>query len=397
MSNPDYYEILGVPRDATAEQIKKAYRKLAMKVHPDVTDDPDAEDKFKEISEAYEVLSDSSKRAIYDRGGDPLGSGGGFGGFGGFGSEAFDIGDLFGAMFGGSFGGGRGPRPRVQRGKDQLMRVPLGLADAVFGATVPVSVNTYVACDACHGNGSADGSQPQTCAQCNGRGETIVTQRSLIGEIRTAQACPACQGYGDVIPNPCPDCHGQGRINKQRTINVRIPAGVDSGNRVHLEGQGEVGPGAGPAGDLFIEIQVQPHDIFRRDANNLETVIRLPMTAAALGTTINIETLESEREDCPPEDQFVALDIPAGTQPGTRLTIPGRGVPSLHPNRRGENPRGELGVTLLVQTPTKLDDHQRELLRQLAEARDETEPGLSHQPVEKGFFGRLKDAFSGND
>lgn len=400
MSSPDYYEILGVPRDADNDQVKKAYRRLAMKLHPDVNTAPDAEDQFKQVSEAYEVLSDANKRAIYDRGGDPLGGHGAdpFGGmgFGGFsGGEAFDIGDLFGAMFGGSFGGSRGPRPRVQRGKDALARVQLGLADAVFGATVPVSVNTYVACEQCRGAGSADGSDPLTCTQCHGRGEVTVSQRTLLGEIRTTKACPNCQGFGNIIQNPCPECSGHGRVNVQRTLNVRIPAGVDTGNRVHLQSQGEVGPGAGPAGDLFIEVQVKKHERFRREDANLETVIRLPMTAAALGTSIGIDTLESEREDCPPQDRQVRLDVPAGTQSGTRLTIPGRGVPSLHANRRGERPRGDMGITLLVQTPTKLDDAQRELLAKLAQLRDEQEPDLApRQPEERGFFNRLRDAFA---
>lgn len=403
MSTPDYYQVLGVSRDASADEIKKAYRKMAMKVHPDVATDRDAEDKFKQVNEAYEVLSDPNKRAIFDRGGDPMSHGpggdpfanmGGFSGFGSYGGQGFDIGDLFGAMFGQATTT-RGPKSRVRRGQDQLIRTKLTLPEAVFGVTKPVTFDTYLVCDSCSGSGSRDNREPVTCTQCNGRGEVVVSQRSILGEIRTSQPCPACQGYGNIIPEPCPECSGHGRIPQQRTINVKIPGGVDTGNRVHLQGQGEVGPGAGPAGDLYVEIQVQPHDVFRRDHENLEMVVRLPMSLAALGTQIDIDTLESELPDCPDERRQVHLDVPAGTQSGSRLVINGHGVPSLRANRRGENPRGDLGITMLVQTPTKLDSQQRDLLAQLAQLRGEAGPEVLTKPEEKGFFNRLKDAFSG--
>ncbi|WP_277032846.1 molecular chaperone DnaJ [Propionimicrobium lymphophilum] len=389
----DYYETLGVPRDASAEQIKKAFRRKARQYHPDVNDSPDAEDKFKAVNEAYAVLSDENKRAIYDRGGDPMSSGfdGGMGGFGGFSSQGFDIGDLFGAMFGGDFGGSRGPRSRVQRGKDLLARLELELSEAVFGITSELKINTFVACQNCHGAGSADGSDPVTCTQCNGRGDVTVSQRSLLGEIRTTQACPACQGYGTVIKNPCPDCAGHGRVNERRTLNVKVPAGVDTGNRIRLQGQGEIGEGAGPAGDLFVEIRVRPHERFRRVGQDLETYMNLPMTAAALGAKIDLGTLESERDDCDPNDSTVQIDVPEGTQTGTRVTVRGKGVPSLNDGRRGGQ-RGNLIVIFNVVTPTKLTDRQRELLAELAEERNETElkAEISH---DKGFFERLKDAF----
>lgn len=403
MSTPDYYQVLGVSRDASADEIKKAYRKMAMKVHPDVATDRDAEDKFKQVNEAYEVLSDPNKRAIFDRGGDPMSHGpggdpfanmGGFSGFGSYGGQGFDIGDLFGAMFGQATTT-RGPKSRVRRGQDQLIRTKLTLPEAVFGVTKPVTFDTYLVCDSCSGSGSRDNREPVTCTQCNGRGEVVVSQRSILGEIRTSQPCPACQGYGNIIPEPCPECSGHGRIPQQRTINVKIPGGVDTGNRVHLQGQGEVGPGAGPAGDLYVEIQVQPHDVFRRDHENLEMVVRLPMSLAALGTQIDIDTLESELPDCPDERRQVHLDVPAGTQSGSRLVINGHGVPSLRANRRGETPRGDLGITMLVQTPTKLDSQQRDLLAQLAQLRGEAGPEVLTKPEEKGFFNRLKDAFSG--
>jgi len=402
MSAPDYYSILGVSRDASADQIKKAYRKMAMKVHPDVATDPDAEEKFKQVNEAYEVLSDPNKKAIFDRGGDPMGPGGGdpfanmggFGGFSSFGGQGLDLGDLFGAMFGGAGSTTRGPKSRVRRGQDLLIRARLTLSEAVFGTTKPIKFDTHVVCTTCNGSGGANRQEPVTCTQCHGRGEIIISQRSILGEIRTAQPCPNCQGYGNIIPAPCPDCSGQGRVSEQRTINVKIPAGVDTGNRVHLQGQGEIGPGAGPAGDLYVEIQVAPHDIFRRDHDNLEMVVKLPMSLAALGTELDIDTLESELADCPPDRQKVHLEVPAGTQSGTRLTIKDHGVPSLRANRRGETPRGDLGVTLLVQTPTKLDDAQRELLGQLAQLRGEAGPEVMTKHEERGFFDRLKDVFT---
>lgn len=385
----DYYSLLGVSREASPDEIKKAYRKLAMKHHPDVSDAPDAAETFKQIQEAYEVLHDPQKRSIYDRGGDPMGSGGpGMGGFGfGGGAQGFDMGDLFGAMFGG--GGSRGPRPRVRRGQDALVRLSLTLAEASFGTTKPITVDTAVICPACQGNGSADGSQPVQCTTCHGQGDVTTVQRSFLGDIRTVQPCPNCRGYGSIIQHPCPECSGEGRVRSTRTINVKIPAGVSTGNRVHLDSQGEVGPGGGPAGDLYVEITVAPHDVFRREGDNLEMVVKLPMTAAALGTDVGLTTLEAERESADAEDARVTLHVPPGTQSGTRLVIPGRGVPRL----RGGG-RGELGVTLLVQTPKHLDDAQRDLLRQLAELREETRPEASVDKARKGVFDRIKDAFT---
>ncbi len=384
----DYYEVLGLPRDASAEQVKKAYRKLAMKFHPDVADDPASAEKFKEIGEAYAVLSDDKKRQMYDLGGDPMRNGGGMGGFGfpGGGTAGFDVGGLFDAMFGAQ--GARGPRSRVRRGQDALVRLNLTLAEAAFGVTKPIRVDTAVVCPGCSGRGSAEGSEPVTCSTCHGAGDVQTIQRSFLGDIRTVQPCPNCRGYGTVIPHPCGECSGEGRVRSHRTINVKIPAGVSPGNRVHLDSQGEVGPGGGPAGDLYVELTVSPHEVFRRDGDNLEMVAKLPMTAAALGTEVSIDTLEADVEGTQPDDARVKLAVPPGTQPGTRLVVPGRGVPRL----RGAG-RGDLGVTLLVQTPTSLDDAQRALLRQLAEARDETRPEAMVDRGHKGFFNRLKEAF----
>lgn len=385
----DYYEVLGVPRDATAEQIKKAYRRMAMKVHPDVATDEGSAEQFKAVNEAYEVLSDPNKRSVYDRGGDPMGRGGaGFNGFGGGFNGGFDFTNLVDAMFGAQ--SARGPRSRVRPGQDALVRLTLSLAEAAFGATKPLRIDTAVVCPRCSGRGAEDGSEPVTCATCSGQGEVTQIQRSFIGDIRTTQPCPSCRGYGTVIPRPCGECSGEGRVRSSRTINVRIPAGVDNGIRIHLEAQGEVGPGGGPAGDLYVELTVAPHEVFRRDGDNLEMAVKVPMTAAALGSQVPIMTLEAERDDSAEEDRTVEFEIPAGTQSGTRIAVKGRGVPKL----RGGG-RGDLGVTLLVQTPTKLDDTQRDILRQLAEARGETAVEATVHKGKGGFFDRLKEAFSG--
>ncbi len=383
----DYYQVLGVSRDASSEQIKKAYRRLAMKYHPDVADTPDAAEKFKEIGEAYEVLHDPHKRSVYDRGGDPLGNAGAAG-FGGFAGGAFDFTNLVDAMFGAQ-ASSRGPRSRTRRGQDALVRLSLTLAEAAFGVTKPLRVDTAVVCPKCNGGGANPGSSPVTCTTCHGQGEVTQIQRSFLGDIRTSQTCPACRGYGTVIPDPCGECSGEGRVRSSRTINVKIPAGVNTGNRIHLDSQGEVGPGGGPAGDLYVELTVAGHDVFRRNGDDLEVVVKVPMTAAALGTEVEIATLEAERDDLAAEEGTVSVTIPAGTQSGTRIAVPGRGVPKL----RGGG-RGELGITLLVQTPIKLDDEQRELLRQFAELRGEGRPEVSAAKHKGGVLGWLKEAFS---
>ena len=387
----DYYQTLGVSREATQDEIKKAYRKLAMMYHPDVADEPGSAEKFKEIGEAYEVLHDPQKRSMYDRGGDPLGGGFGGAGFGfppGFGGAAgFDFTNLVDAMFGGGQST-RGPRSRVRKGQDALVRVDLSLAEAAFGVTKPLKVDTAVVCPRCTGKGSEGGAEPITCSTCHGQGEVSQVQRSFLGDIRTVSACPSCRGYGTLIVHPCAECSGEGRVRSQRTINEKIPAGVSSGNRIHLDSQGEVGPGGGPAGDLYIEVSVAPHEVFRRNNDDLECVVTVPMTAAALGTRVTIATLEAERDDLDKEAGKVEVDIPAGTQSGTRVNVRGRGVPRL----RGGG-RGDLGVTFVVQTPTRLSEDQRDLLRQLADLRDEHSPEVSAEKAHKGVFGWLKDAF----
>lgn len=385
----DYYDILGVERDATPEAIKKAYRRRAMKVHPDVApDDAEAADKFKELSEAYEVLSDSNKRAVFDRGGDPMSGGGGAGfqGFGGGFPGGFDFSNLVDAMFGTAQRGG--PKSRVRRGQDALVRLNLTLAEAAFGATKPIKVATAVVCPKCAGKGGEPGSEPVNCGTCDGSGDVTAIERGFFGDVRTTRACPSCRGYGTIIPNPCTECSGEGRVRTTRTLQVKVPAGVSTGIRIHLEGQGEVGPGGGPAGDLYVELAVAEHESFRREGDNLEMVLKVPMTSAALGTTIDVATLEAEWDGSDLEDRSVAVEVPAGTQSGTRIPLKGRGVPRL----RGGG-RGDLGITILVMTPTKLNDRQRDLLRQLADERDEHRPAGVAAKGGKGVFGKLSEWF----
>jgi molecular chaperone DnaJ len=387
----DLYATLGVDREADGDTIKKAYRKLARQLHPDVNPDPASQERFKEVTHAYEVLSDAEKRRMYDLGGDPF-SGAGFGGAGaGAGFSFTDIMDAFfgGNAQGGAQGGGRGPRPRVRRGQDALIRLDVDLAEAAFGSRHELKVDTAVLCGVCHGGGAAPGTSPKTCETCGGRGETVHVQRSFLGEIRTMRPCAACRGFGTIIPEPCRECSGDGRVRSRRTLNVKIPAGVDTGTRVQLSGEGEVGPGGGPAGDLYVEIHVDDHPVFTRHGVDLLASVTLPMTAAALGTTIDLPTLEADiaAEDSDVETS-VELEIRPGTQSGTETVLGGRGVPSL----RGTG-RGDLIVRIVVETPTRLDDRQEELLRELAALRDEESPDGSVHAPHKSVFNRLREAF----
>lgn len=369
----DYYAVLGVSRDASPEEIKKAYRRLARELHPDVNPDPEHQERFKRVTAAYEVLSDPEKRQMHDLGHDPLGArGGGGGGFG----TTFDFGDIMDAFFGG--GGNRGPRPRARRGQDALIRVQIDLADAVFGANRDLTVDTAGPCAACSSQGTAPGSSLETCVLCKGRGEIQQVQRSFLGQVMTSRACPQCQGFGTTIPHPCPECAGDGRVRVRRTLTVRIPPGVDTGTRIQLSGEGEVGPNGGPAGDLYVEVLVAPHAMFERRGDDLHCVVAVPMTAAALGTTTTIETLDGPTE----------IEIRPGTQAGENVVLKGRGAARL----RGGS-RGDLVITLRVETPTRLDGQQEDLLRQLAALRDESTAQVSTS-ASAGFFSRLRDAFS---
>lgn len=383
----DLYATLGVSRDADADAIKKAYRKLARELHPDVNPDPASQERFKEVTRAYEVLSDPEKRRTYDLGGDPFGGAGGFGGAG----SGFSFTDIMDAFFGGGAAAnqGRGPRPRVRRGQDAMVRLDIKLAEAAFGTARELTVDTAVICNQCSGSGCAPGTGPVGCETCKGRGEVMSTQRSFLGEIRTLRPCAACRGFGTIIPDPCRECAGDGRVRSRRTLTVKIPAGVDDGTRVQLSEQGEVGPGGGPAGDLFVELAVRSHPVFTRQGHDLHAAVHVPMTAAALGTTLTMPTLEADLATEGDNTVLsVPLDIRPGTQSGSITTIDGYGVPPL----RGSG-RGGIVVEVIVETPTKLDEAQEALMRELAKLRDEESPEIGFASQHKGMFERLRDAF----
>ena len=370
----DHYAVLGVSRDASADDIKKAYRKLARQLHPDVTDEPDAEERFKEVSRAYEVLSDSQKRDMYDRGVDPTAPGGGDGG-----AAGFDFQDIFESLFGGG-ATQRGPVPRTRRGQDALLRLNIELEDAVFGATKEVLVDTAVVCPTCTGSCCAPGTSPVTCTVCGGRGNVQRVARSLLGQVMTTQACGACQGFGNVILDPCSECAGEGRVSTRQTLSVEVPAGVVTGNRIQLPGQGEVGPGGGPAGDLYLEIKEKPHPTIVRDGADLHVTMQVPMTAAALGTVLNVETFDGDQE----------LGLPSGTQPEELLTLKGLGAGRLH-----RNSRGDFHVHVDVEIPSTLDEAQMDLLRELAKLRGEERPEARIPARGNKVFSRLKEKISG--
>src|SRR3954470_21660813 len=353
----DYYAILGVPRNADGDQIKKAYRKLARELHPDLNPSPEAQERFKEVTAAYEVLSDPQKREIVDLGGDPLSSGGGMGGGANFPAAFAAIMDAF---FGGPGMGARGPRTRVRPGADALIRIDLDLHETAFGTSRELNLDTAVVCSACQGAGTAPGTHPETCGTCHGRGEVQSVQRSFLGQLVTSRPCPECGGVGTKIRHPCPDCAGEGRVRARRTITVKVPAGVEDGMRLRLSGEGEVGPGGGPPGDLYVEIRERRHPVFTRDGDDLHCQVSLPMTVAALGTVVNFDTLDGAE----------SLSIKPGTRAGSVVTLRGRGVPHLS---RGVG-RGDLHVHLDVQTPEQLDEEQERLLRELAKLRGEESP-----------------------
>jgi molecular chaperone DnaJ len=373
----DYYAVLGVRRDADADEIKKAYRRLARELHPDVNPDPQTQERFKEITQAYEVLSDTEKRYRYDRGADPFASGAGAGGFG----AGMQFSDIMDAFFGAAGGGAaRGPRSRARRGRNATIRVEMDLAECAFGTTRELTVDTAVVCPTCSGEGTAPGTHPQTCDVCGGRGEVSQVTRSFLGQVMATRPCPGCGGYGTVIRRPCPECDADGRVRTRRTLKVRIPAGVEDGTHIQLAGEGETGPGGGPPGDLFLEIVQRPHPIFERQGDDLHCTVTIPMVAAALGATLKVDTLDG------PAD----VDVRPGTQSGQAIPLYGQGT--AHLNSSG---RGDLLIHVTVETPTKLEPEQENLLRELARLRGEESPPGRFAPGQQGFFSRLRDAFNG--
>ena len=380
----DYYGLLGVSPKATDQEIKRAYRKLARELHPDVNPDEAAQARFKDISTAYEVLSDPEKRRIVDLGGDPLQQGGGgAGGFGGAGFGGGGLGDVFEAFFGSAGGTRRGPRGRVQAGADSLLRTKLTLEECATGVTKHITVDTAILCDLCTGSGTNGDSKPVTCETCGGAGEVQSVQRSFLGQVMTSRPCPTCRGAGETIPDPCHKCSGDGRVRARRDIAVKVPVGVGNGMRIRLSAQGEVGPGGGPAGDLYVEVIEQQHDVFVRDGDDLHCTIRVPMVDAALGTTVTVDTII----DGPTE-----ITVDPGTQPGSVATLRGHGMPKL---RSGI--RGDVHAHLEVVVPTKLDSKQAAVLRDLKALRDRdlAEVVSSGSQQSGGLFSRLRDAFSG--
>ena len=379
MAKRDYYETLGVPKNASDEEIKKAYRKHAMKHHPDRNQGADskvAEEKFKESKEAYEMLSDAQKRAAYDQFGhagvDPNMRGGGAGaeGFGGF-AEAF--GDIFGDMFGQQRGRGQGAGRQVFRGGDLSYAMEITLEEAARGKDAQIRIPSWEACDVCKGAGAKPGTQVKACGSCNGSGAVQMRQ----GFFSVQQTCPTCRGTGKVIPEPCVACHGQGKVKKQKTLEVKIPAGIDGGMRIRSTGNGEPGTNGGPAGDLYIEIRLKKHDIFERDGDDLHCSVPISMVTAALGGEIDVPTLAGK----------AAIDMPEGTQTGKQFRLRGKGIKGV----RASYP-GDLYCHILVETPVKLGEHQRKLLRELEESFKTG--GGKHSPTGDSWTDKLKSFFS---
>jgi molecular chaperone DnaJ len=372
----DFYEILGVPKNASDEEIKKSYRKLAMKYHPDRNQgDATAEVKFKEAKEAYEMLSDAEKRAAYDQYGhagvDPnMRGAAGAGGFGGFGESFGDIfGDIFGQARRQQGGGGR----QVFRGNDLSYAMDISLEEAAAGKKTEIRIPSYDECDTCHGSGAKPGTSAKTCGTCQGQG--VVQMRQ--GFFSVQQNCPHCRGSGKIISDPCSPCHGQGKIKRQKTLEISIPAGIDDGMRIRSTGNGEPGTNGGPPGDLYIEIRLQKHEVFQRDGDDLHCAVPISFTTAALGGEVSVPTLNGE----------AAIDLPEGTQTGKQFRLRGKGIKGV----RASFP-GDLYCHITVETPVKLTEHQRKLLKELDESLKKG--GAKHSPTEAGWADKLKNLFS---
>ena len=365
MAKKDFYEILGLNRDASEEEIKKAYRKLAMKHHPDRNpDNPKSEEHFKETKEAYEILSDTQKRAAYDQYGHA-----------GIDPQAGGFADAFGDIFGDIFGGGRsGGRSGVYRGADLRYNLEISLEDAARGAETRIRIPTMEQCEACGGSGAKKGTSPTTCPTCHGHGQVRMQQ----GFFSIQQTCPKCHGSGRFVADPCQTCHGAGRIKQHKTLSVKIPAGVDEGDRIRLSGEGEHGVGGGPAGDLYVQIHIKPHQVFQRDHDDLHCEMPVSFTIAALGGEIEIPTL----------DGLAKIKIPAETQSGKVFRLRGKGIKGV----RSHN-HGDLMCHVVVETPVNLTERQKELLREL-EAINVTD-GSRHNPRAKSWMDKVKDFFGG--
>ncbi len=370
MAKQDYYKLLDLPRDATEVDIKKAYRRLAMKFHPDRNpDDPQAEHNFKECKEAYEVLTDAHKRSLYDQYGHAgLQGSGGRGGFGA--GDAF--GDIFGEMFGDIFSGGQRGRSQVFRGADLRYELDLNLEQAVFGTKTEILIPTLAECKTCDGSGAAKGSAPKTCDTCGGQGQ-VRMQQSIF---TIQQPCPRCKGRGKIVSNPCDTCLGQGRVRQEKSLSVTVPAGVDTGDRIRLSAEGEAGRNGGPAGDLYVEIQVREHPIFEREGSNLSCEVPISYATAALGGTVAVPTLSGD----------VVIKIPAETQSGRVFRLREKGVV---PVRGGAT--GDLFCRVVIETPVSLDADQREMLRRF----EATLQQGGHKPREQSFFDGVKKFFTG--
>ncbi len=375
----DYYEVLGVPRDADDAALKKAYRALAKKYHPDTNPgNAEAAEKFKEASEAYSVLSDPQKRQQYDQfghaafGGGADG-GGGFGGFGGFDFGGGDMGDMFGDIFGDLFGGGRSRRSSngPMRGANVQASVRITFDEAVKGCEKELTLNLKEECETCHGTGAKPGTSPQTCPKCGGKGQVTYTQQSIFGMVRNVQTCPDCNGTGKIIKDKCPDCHGGGFVTKRKTIQVSIPAGIDNGQSIRIRGKGEPGRNGGERGDLLVEVIVSQHPIFKRQDMDVYSTVPISFAKAALGGSIRIATVDGQ----------VEYEVKPGTQTDTRVRLRGKGIPSL----RNKNMRGDHYVTLVVQVPTTMNAEQKEALRHF----DNVMNGIEDDPEpkkKKGWF-----------
>jgi len=373
----DFYEILGVDRRASADEIKKAYRKRARELHPDANpDDPTAEDRFKELSRAYEVLSDAESRARYDQFGE-AGVGGAAGGGDPFGGGG--IGDIFDAFFGGGspFGGNRGPAG-PPRGADVETVARITLEESVFGCTTSVAVRTAVACDDCGGSGAAPGTSATTCPDCRGTGQVRRVRQSILGQMVTTSTCGRCGGAGETVGTPCRACRGEGRVQQQKSYDVQVPAGVASGQTMRLSGRGAKGPRGGEAGDLYVHIEVAEHERWRREDDDLVADVEISVAQAALGVELTLPTLDGDEQ----------LVVPAGVQHGHEFTLRGRGVPRLTQSGRSRG-RGDLRARIVVVVPTKLSPTEEELLRRLAKER-----GEDVAPADGGIVSRIKSAFT---